>query len=76
MLEFCEGDDLDQYLKMNQTVPEKEAHCIISQVFSGLKYLNEREQKIIHYDLKPGNIMYWQGCVDCNLHVQRACCAY
>ena len=33
VLEYCEGEDLDTYLKMNQTVPEKEAHCIISQVF-------------------------------------------
>lgn len=25
---------------------------------SGLRYLNEQKQKVIHYDLKPGNILF------------------
>jgi tousled-like kinase len=28
---------------------------------SGLKYLNESKQKIIHYDLKPQNILFHNG---------------
>ena len=28
---------------------------------SGLKYLNEQKQRIIHYDLKPGNILFHKG---------------
>jgi tousled-like kinase len=34
---------------------------IISQILSGLKYLNESKQKIIHYDLKPQNILFHNG---------------
>lgn len=41
-----------------QTLPEKEARVIISQVCSGLAYLNDTPRRIIHYDLKPANIMF------------------
>lgn len=53
VLEFCEGSDLDMHIKTYQRIPEKEARNIISQVFSGLKYLNTgTDKKIIHFDLK------------------------
>jgi tousled-like kinase len=61
VLEHCDGSDLDMHLKVKHTLQEKEARCIIMQVFAGLKYLNEQKQKIIHYDLKPGNILFHQG---------------
>eukprot|EP00462_Mataza_sp_D1_P021049 CAMPEP_0175128712 /NCGR_PEP_ID=MMETSP0087-20121206/5078_1 /TAXON_ID=136419 /ORGANISM="Unknown Unknown, Strain D1" /LENGTH=836 /DNA_ID=CAMNT_0016410799 /DNA_START=730 /DNA_END=3240 /DNA_ORIENTATION=+ len=61
VLEFCGGTDLDVYLKAKQTLPEREARCIIMQVFSGLKYLASQKMKIIHYDLKPGNILFDKG---------------
>jgi tousled-like kinase len=53
ILELCSGPDLYNYLKENKQIQEKEAKLIISQILSGLKYLNEQKQKIIHYDLKP-----------------------
>jgi serine/threonine protein kinase len=34
--------------------------CIVLQVFAGLKYLNEQKNKVIHFDLKPGNILFHQ----------------
>jgi tousled-like kinase len=34
---------------------------IISQIFSGLFYLNELKRPIIHYDLKPANILFHNG---------------
>lgn len=33
----------------------------MSQIFWALKYLNEQPQPIIHYDLKPGNILFHRG---------------
>lgn len=55
VLEFCDGNDLDMYLKSKHTLSERESRSIIAQVFAGLKYLNEQKQKVIHYDLKPGS---------------------
>ena len=54
VLEYCEGNDLDFYLKQNKNIPEKEARSIICQTVSALKYLNEIKPPVIHYDLKPG----------------------
>jgi tousled-like kinase len=54
-------------------LPEKEARVILHQIFSGLAYLNSRPDgsggggggaaaaaggRIIHYDLKPANILF------------------
>nr|CAB3493225.1 unnamed protein product [Digitaria exilis] len=50
--------DLDAVLKATPILPEKEARIIIVQIFQGLVYLNKRGQKIIHYDLKPGNVLF------------------
>jgi len=61
VLEFCEGPDLSTYLKQYKTIPEKDAKVIIRQILSGLKYLNEHKTKIIHYDLKPQNVMFHKG---------------
>ncbi|CAN0000908.1 unnamed protein product, partial [Heterosigma akashiwo] len=65
VLEFCAGPDLDHHLAAHQTIAEREAKSIIVQVLQGLRYLNtpsgegpDRRQGIIHYDLKPGNILF------------------
>ncbi|TYG61272.1 hypothetical protein ES288_D07G134300v1 [Gossypium darwinii] len=58
VLEYCSGKDLDAVLKATLLLPEKEARIIIVQIFQGLVYLNKRAQKIIHYDLKPGNVLF------------------
>ncbi|KAH7675262.1 Non-specific serine/threonine protein kinase protein [Dioscorea alata] len=58
VLEYCSGKDLDAVLKAVPVLPEKEARIIIVQIFQGLVYLNKRTPKIIHYDLKPGNVLF------------------
>jgi tousled-like kinase len=45
VLEYCDGNDLDFFLKQNKTIPEKEARSIIMQTINALKYLNS--------DIKP-----------------------
>ena len=49
VLQLCNGPDLFMYLKQHKMLPEKEAKLIISQILSGLKYLNEQKEKIIHF---------------------------
>ena len=58
LLIFYLGKDLDAVLNATPILPEKEARIIIVQVFQGLVYLNKKAQKIIHYDLKPGNVLF------------------
>lgn len=55
VLEYCEGNDLDFYLKQHKLMSEKEARSIVMQIVNALRYLNEIKPPIIHYDLKPGN---------------------
>uniref|UniRef100_A0A4W3I3N1 non-specific serine/threonine protein kinase n=1 Tax=Callorhinchus milii TaxID=7868 RepID=A0A4W3I3N1_CALMI len=61
VLEYCEGNDLDFYLKQHKLMSEKEARSIVMQIANALRYLNEIKPPIIHYDLKPGNILLVDG---------------
>ena len=63
VLECCEGEDLDTILKDRGRLTERDARAILLQVLSGMRYLSTpsddgRRQGIIHYDLKPGNILF------------------
>ncbi|XP_019739049.1 serine/threonine-protein kinase tousled-like 2 isoform X4 [Hippocampus comes] len=61
VLEYCEGNDLDFYLKQNKLMTEKEGRSVVMQIVNALKYLNQIRPPIIHYDLKPGNILLVNG---------------
>ena len=72
VLEYCKGIDLDEKLKRARTIAEKDARTVLLQIMSGLKYLNtpgdgdedgkdanyKRRMAIIHFDLKPANILF------------------
>ncbi|XP_017293469.1 serine/threonine-protein kinase tousled-like 2 isoform X2 [Kryptolebias marmoratus] len=61
VLEYCAGNDLDFYLKQNKSMTEKEGRSIVMQLVNALKYLNQIRTPVIHYDLKPGNILLVNG---------------
>jgi tousled-like kinase len=63
VLEFCEGPDLAHYLRKHKKLPEKEAKLIIRQVINAIRYLHDLPDKVIHYDLKPQNILFHKGRV-------------
>jgi len=58
VLELCDGETLDEHMKRYGALNEKEAKGIVIQILSGLKYMNTNGRKIIHYDLKPGNLFF------------------
>jgi tousled-like kinase len=61
VLECCDGTDLDTLLKTRRRLPERDARAILLQILSGMDYLSHSDgerQGIIHYDLKPGNILF------------------
>ncbi|AIO00856.1 serine/threonine protein kinase, putative [Leishmania panamensis] len=57
VMEYSNGMDLDTYLKRYRTFKEADARLIFLQVVDVLRYLASLESPIIHYDLKPANIL-------------------
>ncbi len=55
VMEFCEGEPLDAYLKRVSQMDVTEALNIVQQTAAGLQYAHERN--IIHRDIKPANII-------------------
>lgn len=58
VIEFSEGIDLDTYLKRYHRMKEADVRLVILQVVGALRYLSTLENPIIHYDLKPANILF------------------
>jgi serine/threonine protein kinase len=54
VLEFCDGPDLEMYMKQKNKLPEEEALMILRQLACGFQEL--QRNRIIHRDLKPANI--------------------
>ena len=63
VMEYCNGVELKSLLNREGTIQEEEARKIIRQIFCALKYLEEQKFRVIHYDLKPANILYQNGVV-------------
>ncbi|CAD8120863.1 unnamed protein product [Paramecium sonneborni] len=61
VLEYCDGTDLNQHLKKYKILQEKEAKLILRQVLAALHHMSCSPTKIIHYDLKPQNILFHKG---------------
>lgn len=55
VMEYCDGAELDTFMKIRGPLPESIARDILKQILEGMKYL--QTQGIIHYDLKPLNIL-------------------
>ena len=56
VMEFIDGQDLQQVLEARGRLTEAEAVPIIGQIASALSYLHSRPEPVIHRDIKPANI--------------------
>ena len=54
-MEYVDGGSLDKYIKPYQGIPESEALKQAKQIGAALSYMHAH--KMLHLDLKPGNIM-------------------
>lgn len=55
VMDFIDGEDVTHYMK-GKPLNESDAISIIQDVAGALRYMHE-EHKMLHLDLKPGNIM-------------------
>jgi serine/threonine protein kinase len=59
VMEMLEGETLSSYLKKNGALSLKEINALFAQVCFALSYAHS--EKVVHRDIKPGNIMLLQG---------------
>ena len=62
-MEYCTGPELSVYLRRHKVIEEKEAKLIIKQVLAAVCYISTLKERIIHFDLKPSNIIFHRGCI-------------
>ncbi|MBD5305962.1 MAG: protein kinase [Bacteroides sp.] len=55
VMEFLEGQNLDDYIKQYGFIEESEAIKIISEIGNALAYMHSK--RMLHLDIKPKNIM-------------------
>lgn len=55
VMEYLPGGCVEDYVSANGAIPEKEALEFIKQIGSAVSYIHEN--KILHLDIKPANIM-------------------
>jgi len=61
VMPFCNGGSLADMLRKGGALGEKDARSIIVQVLHGLRHLHNQKDRIIHFDLKPANILFHDG---------------
>ena len=62
-MEYCPGPELSVYLRRHKVIEEKEAKLIIKQVLAAVCYMSTLKERIIHFDLKPSNIIFHRGYI-------------
>jgi len=56
VMDFVEGQDLNEVLSQREPIPIRQAVNWISQIASALDYLHTQKVPVIHRDIKPANI--------------------
>lgn len=56
VMEYVEGEDLEQILSLRGPLPETEVLGWVDQVIDALEYMHSQNPPVIHRDIKPANI--------------------
>lgn len=56
VMDYIEGDDLDQVVTRSGAVAESQAIVWLTQILNAVEYLHTQPRPIIHRDIKPANI--------------------
>jgi serine/threonine-protein kinase len=64
VMEYLQGETLDEVMQRSRPMPEAEALPIVSRICDALDYLHQHQ--VVHRDLKPQNIML---CNDGSLRI-------
>src|ERR1043166_4984124 len=64
VMEYLQGQTLDEVMQVTRPLPEKDALQIASRLCDALEYMHEHD--VIHRDLKPQNVML---CNDGSLRI-------
>lgn len=64
VMEFLDGENLDDYIRSKGKLSENEAIAIIKEVGDALSYMHSK--KMLHLDMKPKNVMH---CSDSSSHL-------
>ena len=56
VMDYIDGQDLDQIVTANGPLPERQAIQWANQVLSALEYLHAQNPPLVHRDVKPANI--------------------
>lgn len=56
VMEYLEGDNLDDYIKRKKRLSEPEAVAVIGEIGKAVDYMHST--KMLHLDIKPKNVMH------------------
>lgn len=61
VMPYCNGGSLAELLRKQGPLSERDARSVMLQLLCGLHHLHMLPNPIIHYDLKPANILFHDG---------------
>lgn len=56
IMDYIEGEDLQERMERQKTIPEEEVIMIGAAICDALTYMHSRDPQVLHRDIKPGNV--------------------